>query len=66
MTGPMRHRRWHVRPVIEFFTGALDQFRQSDEKMGPLAVREVGKWKYSGGTGWMVVDDLRVESGKAV
>jgi len=61
--GPDSHSRWHVKPVIEFLTGALDSLKY---EMGPLQVKEVGGWKYAEGTGWMVVEDIYVHSGKAI
>ena len=61
--GPDKHRRWHVRPVIEFLTGALNSLQY---EMEPLTVKEAGGWKYAEGTGWMVVEDTYVHSGKAI
>jgi hypothetical protein len=61
--GPERHNRWHVRPVLEFLTGALDSLKY---EMEPLEVKDVGRWKYAEGTGWMVVEDIYVHSGKAI
>jgi hypothetical protein len=31
-----------------------------------LQVKDVGGWKYAEGTGWMVVEDIYVHSGKAI
>jgi hypothetical protein len=35
-------------------------------EMEPLQVKDVGGWKYAEGTGWMVVEDIYVHSGKAI
>lgn len=65
LLGPLKHRRWHVRPVIEFLTGALNSL-DAGFKVPALVVKESGGWKYAEGTGWMVVEDVSVHSGKAI
>lgn len=61
--GPNKHSRWHVRPVIEFLTGAFNSLKYELE---PLEVKDVDGWKYSEGTGWKVVEDIYIHSGKAI
>ena len=57
--GPDRHRRWHVKPVLEFLQGALDELSSASSTLGsgscePLQVKEVGGWKWAEGAGWQV------------
>lgn len=60
--GPDRHRRWHVKPVLEFLQGALDELgSQSSGSAGscePLQVKEAGGWKWAEGAGWQVAHPL--------
>jgi predicted alpha/beta-fold hydrolase len=63
LLGPDKHSRWHVRPVIEFLTGALNSLKYEIE---PLVVKESGGWKFAEETGWMVVEDIYIHSGKAI
>jgi hypothetical protein len=63
--GPDNHSRWHVKPVIEFLAGALNTLKYEMEPL-QVKVKDVGGWKYAEGTGWMVVEDIYVHSGKAI
>lgn len=63
LLGPDHHSRWHVKPVIEFLTGALNSLKY---EMDPLQVKNVDGWKCAEETGWMVVEDIYVHSGKAI
>lgn len=55
--GPDRHRRWHVKPVLEFLRGALDELGDKSA-CEPLEVKEVGGWKWAEGAGWQLVHPL--------
>lgn len=54
LTGNDRHKRWHVKPVLEFLQGALDELVPMSPKLEPLDVKEVGGWKWAEGAGWQV------------
>ena len=58
LLGPDRHKRWHVKPVLEFFQGALDELGSAGGSE-VLEVKEVGGWKWAEGVGWQVVSPIR-------
>ena len=52
-SGPDRHRRWHVRPVLEFLRAAMEL---PNDPVVPLQVVEKEGWFWSGDAGWKVVE----------
>jgi hypothetical protein len=65
LTGPEKHRRWHVRPTLEFLTGALNELDAPSECTVPLVIKDQGGWKWADGIGWKVVDDVAAQCGKS-
>ncbi|WVR06945.1 hypothetical protein IAU60_003981 [Kwoniella sp. DSM 27419] len=51
--GPDRHRRWHVRPVLEFLRNVVSEL--PDLKLEPVVVRRQGRMFWAGEAGWEVV-----------
>lgn len=58
--GPDRHRRWHVRPTIEFLRGVIKDLPKSasEQKLGRVQVEErEGGWSWVGDVGWKLVGE---------
>lgn len=56
LTGSDHHQRWHVKPVLEFLKGVIDDLVPSTPGVEALKVKEVGGWKWAEGAGWQVVN----------
>lgn len=58
--GPDKHRRWHVRPTIEFLRGVIEDLPKtaSEQELDRVQVeeREEG-WSWVGEVGWKVVGE---------
>ncbi|WWD17204.1 hypothetical protein CI109_101642 [Kwoniella shandongensis] len=57
LTGPDRHRRWHVKPVLEFFRGVLQNLPEPRANIKRMEVRKAGDWNWVGDVGWKLVDE---------
>ncbi|WVQ81757.1 hypothetical protein IAT38_003882 [Cryptococcus sp. DSM 104549] len=58
LTGPERHRRWHVRPIIEFLRGAVQELQPLPKEVAGAEVRKgEDGWCFVGEVGWRVVGD---------
>ncbi|ODN94221.1 anon-23da protein [Cryptococcus wingfieldii CBS 7118] len=58
--GPERHRRWHVRPIIEFLRGVIQTLPKSaSEKALPVikVVEKENGWCWVRDVGWRVLDE---------
>nr|XP_018262890.1 anon-23da protein [Kwoniella dejecticola CBS 10117]OBR85048.1 anon-23da protein [Kwoniella dejecticola CBS 10117] len=55
--GKDKHKRWHVKPTIEFFQGILDLPCNMSSPTKDTG-RRVGDWTWVGDVGWMVLDEM--------
>ncbi|WWD03072.1 hypothetical protein V865_001117 [Kwoniella europaea PYCC6329] len=59
LVGKNKHKRWHVKPTIEFLRGILDSNSTNVGKnKEQLLVRREGDWTWIGEVGWMVLDEV--------
>ena len=62
LTGPDRHRRWHTRPVVEFFRGLLNDIVYAGDGKMPTLERHIDYdgWSCVEGTRWKVMAEFEL------
>ncbi|KAK8864489.1 hypothetical protein IAR55_001739 [Kwoniella newhampshirensis] len=58
LTGPDRHRRWHIRPVLEFLKGIMQNLPERTPMTNErIEVKTEGDWNTVGDVKWKVMDE---------